>query len=172
MSIQVPSPSYGSVAGADAGPSEPDPTDPGAPVPEEEPPAGPLAGSSDRVVDRSDDPGCPPADPTSSGGLIHAASPTRQSSAHTRATIDLMHHPPGGAGPGEQERPDPSQGSVREWASIGPPRSDRRRVGPRPLGWALVGGPCERTDDGRRRHRGGPAARTLLGGAARGRAAA
>src|SRR4249920_1520162 len=60
MSIQVPSPSYGSVAGADAGPSEPDPTDPGAPVPEEEPPAGPLAGSSDRVVDRSDDRAAPP----------------------------------------------------------------------------------------------------------------
>src|SRR5215207_8597186 len=66
MSIQVPSPAYGSVAGRDAGTSEADPADPGR----------------------------PPADPTTSGEPTHAESPTRQNSAHARATIDLMRHPP------------------------------------------------------------------------------
>src|SRR4249919_2228150 len=174
MSIQVPSPSYGSVAGGDAGPSEPDTAHPGAPAPVEEPRAGPLAGSSHRVVDRSDDPGCPRADRTSSGEPVHAASPTRQSSAHARATIDLMHPPPAAPVPENRERPDPPQGSVRSGTGLN--RSGSVRIaggwGSRQLGWALVGGPWERTDDGKRRHRGGPAARTLLGGAARGRAAA
>src|SRR4249919_2559522 len=120
MSIQVPSPSYGSVAGGDAGPSEPDTAHPGAPAPVEEPRAGPLAGSSHRVVDRSDDPGCPRADRTSSGEPVHAASPTRQSSAHARATIDLMHPPPCGAVPEtENVRTCPKVRFDRERASIG-----------------------------------------------------
>src|SRR5512132_1918762 len=79
MSIHVPSPSYGSVA-------------------------GPFAGSSDRLADRSDDPVRAPADPTTSGEPVHAANPTRQSSAHARAAIDLMHHPPAAPAPKDRER--------------------------------------------------------------------
>src|SRR5215216_2181390 len=93
MSIQVPSPSYGSVAGG-----------------EEESPA-PFAGSSELAFDRSDDPGRPPADPTTSGEPIHAESPTTQSSAHAHATIDLMHHPPAAPVPENRERPETPQGS-------------------------------------------------------------
>src|SRR6266542_944021 len=100
MSIQVPSPSYGSVAGGDASPWKPDPADPGAPAPEEEPEAGPLA------------------DPTTSGEPVHAASPIRQSSAHARATIDLMHHPPAAPVPENRERPDPPKVLFRSAAGL------------------------------------------------------
>src|SRR5215216_4874964 len=145
MSIQVPSPSYGSVAGG-----------------EEESPA-PFAGSSELAFDRSDDPGRPPADPTTSGEPIHAESPTTQSSAHAHATIDLMHHPPAAPVPENRERPE------RPKVRVPPARScfGRVRFGS-PGGWgraARMGAPrrtLERTDDGRRRHHGGSAARTLL----------
>src|SRR5918995_3372847 len=139
MSIQVPSPSYGPVAAGDARPSEPDPADPSAPAPDGEPREGPIAGLSDRVVDRSDDPRRPSADPTTSGEPMHAASPTRQSSAHARATIDLMQHPPCGAGPGQQRTsgPVPRFGFDREPVATGRARFGSRRVAARPLGWAL-----------------------------------
>ena len=95
MSIQVPSPSYGLVAGPGVEPT--DPSEAGAPCAdgaEKEPRAGPLAGSSGWVPGRSAEPGWPPAEPTTSGDPTHAASPNRQSNAHARATDDLMHHPP------------------------------------------------------------------------------
>ena len=85
MSIQVPSPSYGLVAGRGAEPTAPmAPCGEGA---EREPRAGPLAGSNGWVPDRS-------AEPTTSGDPTHAASASRQSSAQARATDDLMHLPP------------------------------------------------------------------------------
>src|SRR6266542_2434747 len=101
MSIQVPSPSYGSVAGGDAGPWKPDPADPGAPVPEEEPEAGPLA------------------DPTTSGELVHAASPIRQSSAHARARDHRTHAPsPAAPVPENRESPDPPKVLFRSAAGL------------------------------------------------------
>lgn len=78
MSIQVPSPSYGLVAVDVAGPSEP---------------RFPFEGSSHRFVDRSGDPCRPPADPTTSGEPMHAASAARHSNAHAHANLDPMHHP-------------------------------------------------------------------------------
>src|SRR4249919_4234335 len=99
MSIQVPSPSYGLVAGRRAGPTAPDPSAVGVPCAEgaeKEPRAGPLAGYNGWVPGRSAEPGCPPAEPTTSGEPTHAASASKQSSAQARATIDLMHHPPCG----------------------------------------------------------------------------
>src|SRR5215204_3725543 len=138
MSIQVPSPSYGSLVGRESGPSE----------------AGPA------------DPARLPEDPTTSGDT-HAESPTRQSSAHTRATIDLMHHPPAEPVPEHRERPKRPKVRVRRH---GPRRSGSVRIagGAAP---ARMGAPRRTLGanaDGRRRHRGGPAARTLLGRAARG----
>ena len=97
MSIQVPSPSYGLVAGRGADPTAPDPSEAGVPCgegAEKGPRAGPLAAVQRLGPGPIREPGCPPAEPTTSGEPTHAASASRQSSAQARATNDLMHHPP------------------------------------------------------------------------------
>src|SRR6476619_4256552 len=89
MSIQVPSPSYGLVAGSPADPTAPEvPWREGA---EKEVRAGSLAGGSNGwVPGRSGEPGCASAEPTTSGEAAHAASASRQNNAQARATDSLM----------------------------------------------------------------------------------